>query len=79
MNSLMRILAAMGMVLVGLVVLALLTMAFSVGGLLMGFPMAAIYGWVVFTFFHYRFCRQDELVHLLANAAESGIPLAGAL
>src|SRR5262249_34588495 len=37
------------------------------------------YGWLLFAFLHYRFGRQDELLHLIATAVESGAPLAPAL
>lgn len=37
------------------------------------------YGYVFFTFFRYRFARQEELVYVLAAAAEAGAPLAPAL
>jgi type II secretory pathway component PulF len=46
-------------------------------------PLALIivlaYGWLLFAFLHYRFGRQDELLHLIATAVESGAPLAPAL
>jgi type II secretory pathway component PulF len=37
------------------------------------------YGWVLFAFFHYRFGRQDEFLHLLTTAVEADAPLAPAL
>jgi len=37
------------------------------------------YGWLLFAFLHYRFGRQDELLHLITTAVESGAPLAPAL
>jgi general secretion pathway protein F len=37
------------------------------------------YAFVIFTFFRYRFARQEELIHVLAAAAEAGAPLAPAL
>jgi type IV pilus assembly protein PilC len=47
------------------------------------FPLALIIalasGWFLFAFLHYRYGRQDELLHLIATAVESGAPLAGAL
>jgi type II secretory pathway component PulF len=37
------------------------------------------YGWMLLTYLHYRRGRQEEFLHLLLTAAESGAPLAGAL
>jgi type II secretory pathway component PulF len=41
--------------------------------------IALAYGWLLFAFLHYRFGRQDELLHLIATAVDSGAPLAPAL
>jgi len=35
--------------------------------------------WAVFTFYHYRYIRQEELLHVLKTATESQAPLAPAL
>jgi type II secretory pathway component PulF len=48
--------------------------------LLFVLPLLALwYGCVLYTFFRYRFIRQEELAHVLAAAAESGAPLAPAM
>lgn len=41
--------------------------------------LAVPYGWMLFSYFHYRQGRQAEVVQLLATAAEAGLPLAPAL
>jgi type II secretory pathway component PulF len=41
--------------------------------------LLAFYGWVLFAFLHYRQARQVELLEVLTTAAESGVPLDGAL
>lgn len=37
------------------------------------------HGWVLFLFFHYRFLRQEEFLHLLTTTVEAGVPLSSAL
>lgn len=37
------------------------------------------YGWVLWAFFHYRQCRQDEFLHLLAAAVDANAPLPAVL
>src|SRR5712692_7182081 len=67
-----------------LAVLYMVLVAFLVGFVGWYLPLllvllCAAYGWVAFAFFHYRYVRQEELLHLLTTAAESGAPLAPAL
>jgi type II secretory pathway component PulF len=49
------------------------------GGLLLLLIIGAMYGWMLFAFWHYRGCRQEEFVQVLAAAAEAQAPLAPAL
>jgi type IV pilus assembly protein PilC len=48
-------------------------------GLLVLMVLTAIAGWIAFAFFHYRYLRQEELLHVLINAVDSGTPLHAAL
>jgi type II secretory pathway component PulF len=43
------------------------------------FVVAAVLGWSIFAFFHYRYIRQEELLHVLTTAAKDNAPLAPAL
>ena len=36
--------------------------------------LGVVYGWMLQAFLHYRASRQDEVLYLLAGAAESGAP-----
>jgi len=38
-----------------------------------------LYGWAAYSFFHYRYVRQQEFLHLLATTAEMEMPLAPAV
>ena len=58
--------------------LAAFTYGLGLPGLLWFLALCAGYGWILFAFFHYRFGRQEELLHVLATAAEGGVPLAPA-
>jgi type II secretory pathway component PulF len=49
------------------------------GGVPLVLLLSVPYVWVVFAFFHYRQCRQDEFLHLLTTAVEAQAPLAPAL
>jgi type IV pilus assembly protein PilC len=44
-----------------------------------GLELAAICGVLAFAFFHYRYVRQDELLHVLKTAAQANAPLAPTL
>lgn len=59
--------------------LAAFTYGLGLPGLLWFLALCAGYGWMLFAFFHYRFGRQEELLYILATAAEGGVPLAPAL
>jgi type IV pilus assembly protein PilC len=48
-------------------------------GLLLFLVLAALYAWLVFAFLHYRQCRREEFLLVLAAAAEARAPLAPAL
>src|SRR5579864_7005283 len=62
-----------------LIVCLILVVIFHIWGVLALVLLSAIYGWVVFAFFHYRYVRQEEFLHLLTTAAETEAPLAPAL
>jgi type II secretory pathway component PulF len=55
------------------------TMLGGFGGIPFALLLSVPYVWVVFAFFHYRQCRQDEFLHLLTTAVEAQAPLAPAL
>jgi MSHA biogenesis protein MshG len=74
-RTLLVFLALVGMALV----LAVLAAMLSYGGVVIFFVIMAIYGWVVLSFLHYRYGRQDELVHVLIAAAEMKAPLSSAV
>jgi type II secretory pathway component PulF len=46
---------------------------------LFGFIVCALIGGFVFAFFHYRYVRQEELLHVLQTAAQADTPLAPSL
>ena len=62
-----------------LVLLAVLAMTLGYFGVIVFFVIMSVYGWVLFSFVHYRSGRQDELVQVLITAAESDAPLSSAL
>ncbi len=49
------------------------------GGLIVFLVLGALYAWLVFAFVHYRQCRQEEFLLVLAAAAEAQAPLGPAL
>jgi type IV pilus assembly protein PilC len=62
-----------------LLVMVLLALGLGYASLLILFVLAALYGWMLFAFLHYRQCRQEEFLQVLAAAAEAEVPLAPAL
>jgi type II secretory pathway component PulF len=70
-------------ILVLFVAAVLVFLAFFVFGMGPGILLLALilltYGWLLFAFLHYRHGRQDELLHLITTAVESGAPLVPAL
>lgn len=73
------ILRIIGLVLIALALAAGILFVFKAAGLLILAVMAFFYGWIGFAFLHYRYVRQEELLHVLATAAEGNVPLAPAL
>jgi type IV pilus assembly protein PilC len=74
----------MGVVAVAVtVVLVVVSAVFMSGlwffGLILLVVMAAFYCWTLTAYFHYRYGRQDELLHLLSTAADLNAPLAPTL
>src|SRR5437870_5155311 len=59
--------------------LALLFVTLGLVALLPILTLSAAYGWILFSFFHYRYGRQEEFLHLLRTVAEAKAPLAPAL
>jgi type II secretory pathway component PulF len=72
------IVAAAGLVLLP-VMGGLFIFTFGAAGVPLLFMLLAFYTWVASAFLRYRHGRQDELLHLLTAAAESGAPLAPTL
>lgn len=79
MSNLSRVLGIAATWLIGVAMIVLILFAFEFAGLLVLLVLCAIYGWVLYTFLQYRHCRREELLHLLAGAAENELPLAPAL
>jgi type II secretory pathway component PulF len=48
-------------------------------GMVLLLALGGIAGWIAFSYFHYRYMRQEELLHVLINAVESGTPISAAL
>jgi type II secretory pathway component PulF len=71
--------AVVGTVFIVLVLIVLLVGAFHLGGLLPVLVLAVYLTWVFYARMQYGYCRRVELLHLLAGAAEDGVPLAPAL
>ncbi len=68
-----------GITFAAMLVLMLFYLGFGYGSLLLLLVVAAVYGWMLFAYWHYRDCRQEEFVQVLAAAAEAQAPLAPAL
>jgi type IV pilus assembly protein PilC len=68
-----------GATLVAMLALMLLYLGLGYGSLLVLLVLAAVYGWMLFAYLHYRDCRQEEFLEVLAAAAEAHAPLAPAL
>src|SRR5260370_10559618 len=49
---------------------------FSCVGLLVDYVLFAVVGCWAYAFFHYRYVRQEELLHVLQTAAQANAPLA---
>jgi type II secretory pathway component PulF len=75
-NNIVKILFVLGSI-VAVTVVALLVLGW--GALPVLLLLIAAYSWVVFTYYHYRFVRQEELLHLIGTAAEAGSPIGPAL
>jgi protein transport protein HofC len=63
---------AVALVVIGFVV-------FGLGGWLVAFLLSAVYGWFLLAYLHYRYVRQQELLHLLTTAAQANSPVGPAL
>ena len=73
-------------IVIGGIVLWLVVLSVLFGSLprsVFGIPVMVLvlifYGWMLFTFLHYRQARQEEVLQLLAAAVEARVPLAPAL
>src|SRR5262245_59536353 len=75
---------ARGAALVGaLVFLTIFGIALCAGfgwlAVLLFFTVGAAYAWMLFAFLHYRRCRQEELLQVIATAVAAEAPLVPAL
>jgi type II secretory pathway component PulF len=78
--QLIRVLFGVYLGSIGLVVVAvLLFWTLGVLGVPLFLIFLGLYGWMITAYFHYRFGRQDEFLHLLTAAADAEAPLAPAL
>src|SRR5262249_36398673 len=69
----------LGILLFGLALVTALLAIFQFEGLLFITLLGVAYMWAAFAFVRYRSLRRDELLQVLATAAETGAPLAAAL
>src|SRR5438270_238016 len=76
MNRIAKVLAFLGG---GAAVVIVAAVLFKWGGLLVLLLVGALYAWVPYSYFHYRYVRQQELLNLMATAAEAGSPIGPAL
>src|SRR5262249_27038935 len=60
-------------------ILGVLAIGLGYLGAIVFFLIVSAYGWVMFSFLHYRYGRQGELVQVLISAAESDAPLSSAV
>jgi type IV pilus assembly protein PilC len=74
-----RIAKVFGVLATIIVVIVIALGIFQLGGLLVLLFVSAVAGWAVFAVFHYRYVRQEELLHLLGTAAEAGSPIGPAV
>jgi type II secretory pathway component PulF len=76
MNRIATVLAILGS---GVAVVLVGAVVFHWGGVLVLLLVGAIYVWIPYSYFHYRYIRQQELLNLLLTAAEAGSPVGPAL
>src|SRR4051794_21198786 len=76
MDQLRKVIAVYFMAAGVLAFLVLVVFAFNILSLPLLLMLGLFYGWIFHAFLHYRLGRQEEFLHLLAAAAESGAPLA---
>lgn len=78
-----RLLKVLGWIFGSFVLLGVLASGFAFGGSSTGVPLilfvVILGGWFVYVYFRYRFVRQEEIVQVLAAAAEAHLPLVPAL
>lgn len=79
MADLVKVLGILGMWVSAVLLVLFVVFTFGWGAVFVLFALFAFYGWIIYSFLFYRFCRREELLHLLASAAESGVPLVSAL
>jgi type IV pilus assembly protein PilC len=81
MDRVWKILALLGSCAAFAVVLALMLvyLGFGYASLLLLLVLGAAYAWMLFAYWHYRDCRREEFLYVLAAAAEADAPLAPAL
>ncbi len=79
MERLLNTLAIAGTVVIVLILVLALFGVFHLGGLLPVLVLGVYFTWLFYARMQYRYCRRVELLHLLAGAAEEGVPLAPAL
>jgi type II secretory pathway component PulF len=79
MTDLAKVLGIIGLWVSAVLLVLLVLFTFGWSAVFVLFALFAFYGWIVYSFLFYRFCRREELLHLLAGAAESGVPVVSAL
>src|SRR5437667_2518263 len=82
-QAIYRYLAVYSTVSAVVLVVVLAIRAVAVGDLARAMPFVLLFfmavGWVLYTYFRYRFARQEELLHVLATAVEADLPLVPAI
>jgi type IV pilus assembly protein PilC len=83
MNMSARFVKVLGWIVGSMLVLGVIGFGIFEGGVSIGVPFVLFFivaiGWLTYVYFRYRFVRQDELVQVLAGAADANVPLIPAI
>jgi protein transport protein HofC len=74
-----KILCLFALWIISLGILAVILLALGWFGIVVLIGLTIVYCWMAYVYLYYRHCRREELLHLLAGAAEDGVPLAPAV
>jgi type IV pilus assembly protein PilC len=79
MGSSWKLVSIFALWVVGIACFGLILAAAGWGSLIVLIASGGVLGWITYAFLYYRYCRREELLHLLAGSIEDGVPLAPAL